>query len=188
MKGSHLSGSASSGKIASTGHSGSQAPQSMHSSGSMTRIRPASWMQSTGQTSTHDLSLMSMHGSEMMYVTPPTLPRASVGRRQFLHELPRPLDQRRLDDDLVESGCMGGAKAGGVGVVRVAEDRHVGVRVGDLHGVDARDVDDHQVGQLRALDGDEVVLGKQGLELPAEEEVAPTQQDRRPSANLRTRV
>ena len=30
--GSHFSGSASSGKIASTGHSGSQAPQSMHSS------------------------------------------------------------------------------------------------------------------------------------------------------------
>src|SRR3954447_19575171 len=69
MNGSHLSGSASSGKIASTGHSGSQAPQSMHSSGSMTRIRLASWMQSTGQTSTHDLSLMSMHGSAMMYVT-----------------------------------------------------------------------------------------------------------------------
>ena len=33
--GSHFSGSASSGKIASTGHSGSQAPQSMHSSGSI---------------------------------------------------------------------------------------------------------------------------------------------------------
>src|SRR5713101_9309647 len=67
--GSHLSGSASSGKIASTGHSGSHAPQSMHSSGSMMRIRPASWMQSTGQTSTQERSLMSMHGSAMMYVT-----------------------------------------------------------------------------------------------------------------------
>src|SRR3954465_1987759 len=71
--GSHLSGSASSGKIASTGHSGSHAPQSMHSSGSMTRMRFASWMQSTGHTSTHDLSLMSMQGSEMMYVPPATL-------------------------------------------------------------------------------------------------------------------
>ena len=40
----------------------------MHSSGSITRIRPASWMQSTGQTSTQDLSLMSMQGSAMMYV------------------------------------------------------------------------------------------------------------------------
>src|ERR671932_1618841 len=67
--GSHLSGSASSGNIASTGHSGSHAPQSMHSSGSITRIRFASWMQSTGHTSTHDLSLMSMQGSAMMYVT-----------------------------------------------------------------------------------------------------------------------
>src|SRR3954451_9983616 len=117
--GSHLSGSASSGKIASTGHSGSHAPQSMHSSGSMTRIRPASWMQSTGQTSTHDLSLMSMQGSAMMYVTPPTLPRASARRRQFLHELPRPLDERRLCNDLIEPGGMGGAEPGGVGVVRV---------------------------------------------------------------------
>ena len=67
--GSHLSGRASSGKIASTGHSGSQAPQSMHSSGSITRMRPASWMQSTGQTSTQERSLMSMQGSAMMYVT-----------------------------------------------------------------------------------------------------------------------
>src|SRR3954468_23958365 len=67
--GSHFSGSASSGKIASTGHSGSHAPQSMHSSGSMTRMRPASWMQSTGQTSTQERSLMSMQGSAMMYVT-----------------------------------------------------------------------------------------------------------------------
>src|SRR5919108_249274 len=58
-----------SGKIASTGHSGSQAPQSMHSSGSMTRMRSASWMQSTGQTSTHERSLMSMQGSAIMYVT-----------------------------------------------------------------------------------------------------------------------
>ena len=40
----------------------------MHSSGSMTRMRSASWMQSTGQTSTQDLSLMSMQGSAMMYV------------------------------------------------------------------------------------------------------------------------
>ncbi len=38
----------------------------MHSSGSITRMRPASWMQSTGHTSMHDLSLMSMQGSAMM--------------------------------------------------------------------------------------------------------------------------
>src|SRR5207248_10690969 len=47
----------------------SHAAQSMHSSGSMTRIRSASWMQSTGHTSTHERSLRSMHGAAMMYVT-----------------------------------------------------------------------------------------------------------------------
>src|SRR5436305_14805862 len=36
-------------------------------------------MQSTGQTSTHDLSLMSMQGSAMMYVTSPTLPSGRGG-------------------------------------------------------------------------------------------------------------
>src|SRR3981081_1259776 len=111
MKGSHLSGSASSGKIASTGHSGSQAPQSMHSSGSMTRMRPASWMQSTGQTSTQDLSLMSMQGSAMMYVTRPTLAKQLRRRRQLLDELSGPLDERRLHDDLVESGSVTRAQA-----------------------------------------------------------------------------
>jgi hypothetical protein len=71
---SHFWGSASSGKIASTGHSGSQAAQSMHSSGSMMRMRPNSWMQSTGQTSTQERSLMSMQGSAMMYVIAELLP------------------------------------------------------------------------------------------------------------------
>src|SRR3954463_216756 len=98
-KGSHLSGSASSGKIASTGHSGSQAPQSMHSSGSMTRIRSASWMQSTGHTSTHDRSLMSMQGSAMMYVTWRLLYR----RQKLLDEVRTPLHKRGFDDHLVES-------------------------------------------------------------------------------------
>src|SRR5206468_9769084 len=136
------------------GHSGSQAPQSMHSSGSMTRIRSASWMQSTGQTSTHDLSLMSMQGSEMMYVTAPTIPTGSTGRRQFLDELAGTLDERGLDDHLVETGGVRGPQAGRVGVVRVAEDRHVGVRLRDLVRVDACDVGDHEVGRIGALDRD----------------------------------
>src|SRR5204862_8360985 len=96
--GSHLSGSASSGKIASTGHSGSQAPQSMHSSGSITRIRPASWMQSTGQTSTQERSLMSMQGSAMMYVTAALLYR----REQWINQFTRPFEERGFRDDLVE--------------------------------------------------------------------------------------
>src|SRR2546421_1526797 len=106
--GSHSSVTALSGMIASTGHSGSHAAQSMHSSGSMTSMRSASWMQSTGQTSTHDLSLMSMQGSEMMYVTAPTIATASRRGRQFLDELARPFDERRLDDHLVEAGGVRG--------------------------------------------------------------------------------
>src|SRR3954451_13184615 len=107
-KGCHLSGRASSGKIASTGHSGSQAPQSMHSSGSITSCRPASWMQSTGQTSTHDLSLMSMQGSEMMCVIEATLSSRSAGLRQlFVHEVAGALDERRLCNDLIEPCRVG---------------------------------------------------------------------------------
>src|SRR5262249_44817841 len=46
-----------SGLIASTGHSGSQTPQSMHSSGWMTSMFSSSYKQSTGQTSTQSISL-----------------------------------------------------------------------------------------------------------------------------------
>src|SRR6266550_4826317 len=96
--GSHFSGSASSGKIASTGHSGSQAPQSMHSSGSITSMRAASWMQSTGQTSMHDLSLMSMHGSAITYVTAGLLYRGEQTSDQLLGAL----EERGLGNHLVE--------------------------------------------------------------------------------------
>ena len=54
------------------------AKQSMHSSGSMIRSRSNGWMQSTGQTSTHERSLMSMQGSAMMYVTGPSLEAAAA--------------------------------------------------------------------------------------------------------------
>src|SRR6476646_3051232 len=122
--GCHFSGSASSGKIASTGHSGSHAPQSMHSSGSMTRMRAASWMQSTGQTSTQERSLMSIQGSAMMYVTQATLAKRSARARQLRDEVAAPLDERGLHDHLVEPGGVPGAEPGRIGVVRVAEDRH----------------------------------------------------------------
>src|SRR6202049_4343990 len=46
-----------SGLIASTGHSGSQTPQSMHSSGWITSMFSPSQKQSTGHTSTHSISL-----------------------------------------------------------------------------------------------------------------------------------
>src|SRR5947199_9663929 len=120
----------------------------MHSSGSMTRIRSASWMQSTGQTSTQERSLMSMQGSAMMYVTRPTLAKRSPRGRQLLDELARTLDECGLHDNLIEAGGVRGAQAGRVGVVRVAQDRHVGVRVGDLDGVDSRDVGDHELRRI----------------------------------------
>src|SRR5947209_4630939 len=158
----------------------------MHSSGSITRIRSASWMQSTGQTSTHDLSLMSMQGSAMMYVTAPTLAKPLRGRCQLLHELAGALDECGLHDHLIEAGGDAGPQAGRVGVVRVAEDRHVRIRVGDLLGVDARDVDDHEVRRVRMVDRDEMMLGQERLELPTEEEIDPTQQDRRHGRKVRT--
>jgi hypothetical protein len=73
----HFSGVSSSAKMASTGHAGTHAPQSMHSSGWMYSIsvpsNPGSsfrgWIQSTGHTSTHAASLVPMQGSQMMYAT-----------------------------------------------------------------------------------------------------------------------
>src|SRR3989441_5762024 len=120
-KGSHFSGSASSGKIASTGHSGSHAPQSIHSSGSIIRIRSNSWMQSTGQTSTHERSLMSMQGSAMMYVKAGSVYRG----QQLVNQLRSPLVEGRFRDHLVEARLVGAAQSGRVGVVREAEQRHV---------------------------------------------------------------
>jgi len=66
----HCWGRSSSKKIASTGQTSAQTPQSMHSSGSMKYRSAASsvWMQSTGQTSTHDPSLTPMQGCAMTYV------------------------------------------------------------------------------------------------------------------------
>src|SRR5918996_5133108 len=118
-----LSGSVSSGKIASTGHSGSQTRSPMHSSGSMMRIRSNSWMQSTGQTSTHERSLMSMQGSAMMYVTEPSL---ASGPRELFHELRRPLDERRFHDHLVEPRSVSPLEPCSVRVVREPHDRDVG--------------------------------------------------------------
>src|SRR5271168_439676 len=71
----HFSGRSSSANIAVTGQTGTHAPQSMHSTGLMNSCfspsNPASslrgWMQSTGQTSTHAVSFVPMHGSAITY-------------------------------------------------------------------------------------------------------------------------
>src|SRR5215208_3812323 len=124
----------------------------MHSSGSMTRIRAASWMQSTGQTSTQERSLMSMQGSAMMYVTAASLYR----RDQLLDHGRHLLCQRRLGEHPVEAGLVRAPEPGRVRVVREADDRHVGEGVGDLVRVDSRDVADDHVGRVDAVRGHEM--------------------------------
>src|SRR6266542_713979 len=62
----HFSGVLSSGKIALVGHAGSQAPQSMQSSGWMTRKFGPSEKQSTGHTSTQSGYLHLMQGAATM--------------------------------------------------------------------------------------------------------------------------
>src|SRR5687768_1073611 len=151
----------------------------MHSSGSITRIRSAWWMQSTGQTSTQERSLMSMQGSAMMYVkTLRSLARGLVSE-EFLDDGADPLDERRLCQHLVEPGGLRSAEPGRVGVVREADDRDFGIRVRDLLRVDPRDVRDHELGLVDVVGRDQMVTAQQRFELAPEEEVDPTQQDHR---------
>src|SRR4029450_5421325 len=105
-------------------------------------------MQSTGQTSTQDRSLMSMQGSAMMYVTGDAQfywrlamgcdrersnPGDSDGRaaepsrppclgHQFLDDLRRPLLERILHQHLVEAGLVRAAHPRRVCVPAEAED------------------------------------------------------------------
>src|SRR5579859_649889 len=71
VKLAHFSGKSSNAKMAVTGQTGTQAPQSMHSVGWMYSCVSAAnsgsslrgWMQSTGQTSTQAVSFVPMQGS-----------------------------------------------------------------------------------------------------------------------------
>src|SRR5690606_5703969 len=67
MKAFHLSGSALSSKMAVVGHSGSQAPQSMHSSGWMTSEFTPSERHSPGQSATQSVYSHLVHGPATMY-------------------------------------------------------------------------------------------------------------------------
>ena len=126
--GSHFSGSASSGKIASTGHSGSQAPQSMHSSGSITSMR-ARLVDAVDRADIDAGAVLDVDaglGDDVGH-------RESLYRRQQAsNQLPGALEQRRFRDHLVESGGLRPPQPGRVRVVREPEQRHVGVGVGDL--------------------------------------------------------
>src|SRR3954468_18430620 len=71
----HFSGRSSRAKMADTGQTGTHAPQSMHSTGSMNNMSVPSncgssflgWIQSTGHASTQAASLVPMQGSAITY-------------------------------------------------------------------------------------------------------------------------
>jgi hypothetical protein len=127
---------------------------------------------------------MSIQGSAMMYVTAATLPSRLLGRRdQPSHHLAGALEERGLDDHLVEPGGVGAPEPLGVRVVRVAEDRDIRVVVRNVVRVDPRNVGDHEIGRIDRVRRREPMLGKHRLELAADVEVDPTQQDRRHACN-----
>src|SRR5947208_1249405 len=100
----------------------------MHSSGSMTRMRSAWWMQSTGQTSTQERSLMSMQGSAMMYVKAESL----YSGGQLFDDLSRTLLQGVLHEDLIEARLVSAAEPGSVRVTAEAEDWDLRIRIRDV--------------------------------------------------------
>ena len=91
----------------------------------------------------------------------------------------RPFEERGFRDDLVEPCGVRAAQPLCVRMVRVAEDRYVGVVVGDVAGVDPRDVGDHKIGWLDPVRRLEAMLRQERLELAPDEEVDPAQEDRR---------
>ena len=91
----------------------------------------------------------------------------------------RTLEQSRFHDHAIEARRVRAAQAGGVGVVREPEDRHVRIVVGDVLGIDPRDIRDHEIGGLDAIDRLEAMLREERLELGPEEEIDPSKQDRR---------
>ena len=90
----------------------------------------------------------------------------------------RPLEERGLRDHLVEPRGMSAPQSLRVGVIRVAEDRHVGVVVGDVVRIDPRNVGDHEIRWLDPVRRLEPMLRQERLELPPDEEVDPAQEDR----------
>jgi uncharacterized protein len=91
----------------------------------------------------------------------------------------RALHESRFRHHLVEAGLVRAAEPFGVRVVREAEDRRLRKRVRNLVRIDPGDVRDHQVRGIGSINRDKVVPGQRCLELAAEEEIDPGQQDRR---------
>jgi hypothetical protein len=71
-----------------------------------------------------------------------------------------------------------------IGVSAEPDDRDVRVRVGHVERVDATDVGHHKVWPLGAIARNEVMPRQQGLQLAPEEDIDPTEQDRRHSGSV----
>jgi len=80
---------------------------------------------------------------------------------------------------------MRAPQAIGVGVVRETEQRHIRKVVGDVVRINSRDVGNHEIWRIDSLHRDEPVVGKESLQLAAEEEVDPYKQDRRHACQSR---
>ena len=118
---------------------------------------------------------MSMQGSAMTYVTA----AYSTDASRRIDHLMRPLEQRRFHHHTVEAGGVRATQPRSVRVVGEPEHRDVGEAVGDVVRIDPRDVGDHEIGRLDTVGGLEAMLREERLELAAEEEVDPDEQDRR---------
>ena len=119
---------------------------------------------------------MSMQGSAMMYVT--------GGRKLYLgsqlfDDLSRTLLQRVLHQHLVEARLVRAPQACGVRMAPEPEDWYLRIRIRDVDRIDAADVGDHEIGPVDAVRRHEMVARKEDLQLPPEERVDPTEQDRR---------
>ena len=105
-------------------------------------------------------------------------------RQKLLDHLRSALLERRAGEHLVEAGGVCAAQPGGVRVGRKPDERHVRIRVGDLLRLHARDVRDHELGRLDRVGGDQMVPRQERVQLAAEEEVDPNEQDRRHGRTL----
>jgi len=71
------------------------------------------------------------------------------------------------------------AETGGVGVAAEANNRNVEVRVRDVVRIDPADIGNHKVGPIGTVARDEMMPRQESLQLAPEEDIDPTQQDRR---------
>src|SRR5262249_5643811 len=101
------------------------------------------------------------------------------GSEQLLDDLRAALLQSGFGEDLVEAGCVRAAQAGGIGMAGEPDDRDVRVGVGDLLGLDAGDVRDHELGLGERVRRDQMMAVEQRVQLAPEEKVDPDKQDRR---------